>query len=209
MIDGIGGWSELCGFREKTKALYPSIWDLELVKKEMDRLLPHIKDGDRILEVGAGDRRFEAKLKTKRNAVTYKSLDIDRTTHQDYYHLDEIEESFDFVFMFEVIEHLTPEEGLSLLRRLGELLADGGALLVGTPNLYHPHRYFGDITHKTPYKYHELGALMMMAGFKNLRAYRVFNDAFLRRVFRLYVGIHLHKYLDLDFAGTVLIEGEI
>lgn len=206
-MDDTESWSELYSHRQKVKKAYPKVWDIPLVKKEMDRLLPNIKEGYRILEVGAGDRRFEKKIKEHFQEIGYRSCDTDSKTHQDYYDIDEIREQFDFIFMFEVIEHLVPNEGIRMLRRLCRLLREGGILLVGTPNLYHPHRYFGDVTHKTPYKYEELGAVMGMAGLKNLRALRIYNDAFLRRWLRIHVGIALHRYLDVDFAPTVLMEG--
>ncbi|NLI83581.1 MAG: class I SAM-dependent methyltransferase [Deltaproteobacteria bacterium] len=201
-------WSRLYALRQEIRKTYPTIWDVPLVKKELDRLLPNIREGCRILEVGAGDRRFERKLKGRLHWVTYRSCDVDTETMQDYYSVEEITEEFDFIFMFELIEHLSPEEGLALLRRLWEILRPGGCLLLGTPNLYHPHRYFGDITHKTPYKYEELGAVMLMAGFTNLRAYRMYNDAALRRWLRIRLGVVLHRYLDVDFAPTLLMEGE-
>jgi len=208
-MDGFVNWSELYGHRQTVKAAYPRIWDVPLVKKELDRLLPNIVDGCSVLEVGAGDRRFEHKIRAHRNSLVYKSMDIDRSSAQDYYSMGDIDGKFDFVFMFEVIEHLTPPEGLELLKKIRGLLKEGGALLVGTPNLYHPHRYFGDITHKTPYKYEELGALMLLAGFREPRFYRVYNDAFLRRLARVSLGVWLHRYLDIDFAGSILAEGRV
>ena len=200
-------WSGLYASRNEARKRYRSIWDVPLVKKETDRLYADIKDGMTVLEVGAGDRRFEAKIKSKRPGVVYRGMDIDRRTRQDYYSLDEITESFDFVFLFEVIEHLTPEDGLALLRKIHSLLKPGGSVLVGTPNLYHPHRYFGDVTHKTPYKYEELGGLMLTAGFHDLAFFRQYNEPFLKKTFRLSIGILLHKFLDIDFAVTILAEG--
>lgn len=205
MVD-VGAWSNLYQCRQTVKSEYPDIWSLPLVKKEMDRLLPNISEGFSILEVGAGDRRFWKKIQAKRKNIVYRSMDIDRTTQQDFYTLDEINGTFDFIFSFELIEHLTPEEGLSLIKDLRTHLSPQGVLLLGTPNLYHPHRYFGDLTHKTPYKYEELGALLHLGGYTKLRFFRIYNDAWLRRLFRMYVGIWLHRYLDIDFAGTVLVE---
>jgi SAM-dependent methyltransferase len=199
-------WSRLYECRQQVKADYPDIWSLPLVKKEMDRLLPNVREGCSVLEVGAGDRRFWKKIQAKRKNVVYRSMDIDRATQQDFYALDEIRGSYDLIFAFELIEHLTPEDGLTLVKALRAHLSPQGVLLLGTPNLYHPHRYFGDLTHKTPYKYEELGALLRLGGYAGLRFFRVYNDAWLRRLFRIYLGVWLHRYLDIDFAGTVLVE---
>lgn len=204
----IDSWSTLYRYRQAVRHVYPTIWSVPLVKKETDRLLALVKDGQRILEVGAGDRRFAARLAAVRRDLEYRSCDIDRATFQDYYSLEEITGSFDVIYAFELIEHLTSEEGLTLLERLHALLKPAGWLLLGTPNLFHPHRYWGDITHKTPYKYDELGALMMLAKFGRPNIYRIYNDAWWRRWFRLHVGIALHRYLDIDFAPTILLEAQ-
>lgn len=206
-MGGITSWSGLYSKRMQVKAAYPSIWTVPVVKKELELLLPNIREGSRVLEVGAGDRRFGEKLKRHFRNLTFKSMDIDRESTQDFYSLNEIQEEFDLIFLFEVIEHLSPSEGLHMLERLHQLLVHGGLVLVGTPNLYHPHRYFGDLTHRTPYKYEELGGVLLLAGFRNIRAHRIYNDAWLRRLFRLHLGVYLHKYLDLDFAKTVILEG--
>ena len=62
-MTNIQSWSELFDHRKQIKMRYPEIWDIPLVKKEMDRIMPHLREGIRILEMGAGDRRYEAKIK--------------------------------------------------------------------------------------------------------------------------------------------------
>ncbi|MEW6163755.1 MAG: class I SAM-dependent methyltransferase [Pseudomonadota bacterium] len=172
----------------------------------MDCLLPLVADGGRVLEMGAGDRRFGRRLLSLMPNIEYRSYDIDPDTAQDYYKVADIKGPFDCIFAFELIEHLDVEAGLELLQAARSLLKPGGRLLLGTPNLYHPHRYWGDVTHKTPYKYEELGGLLILAGFQSPKVFRIYNDALLRRWFRLSIGIWLHRYLDIDFAGTILIE---
>lgn len=202
-------WSDLYRFRQEIKRCYPTIWSVPLVKKELDCLIPIVANDGRVLEIGAGDRRFGKRLQALKPGIEYRSFDIDRNTEQDYYSLADVEGDFDCIFAFELIEHLDLESGLELLRATRRFLRPEGHLLLGTPNLYHPHRYWGDVTHKTPYKYEELGGLLLMAGFGKPRIYRRYNDAWLRRWFRMYVGIHLHRYLDIDFADTVLIEAVV
>lgn len=202
----IYSWSDLYRHRQAVKRLYPTIWSVPLVKKELDRLLSLVSDGARVLEIGAGDRRFGKRLLSLKPNIEYRSFDIDRNTKQDYYGLEEIEGNFDCIYAFELIEHLSTDEGFALLQKMRTLLRPDGRVLLGTPNLYHPHRYWGDVTHKTPYKYEELGGMILLAGFESPQVFRLYNDAWLRRWFRLHVGILLHRYLDIDFAGTILIE---
>lgn len=199
-------WSRLYAARNSVTRQFPSIWGIPVVKKEMSRLAVHARDGASVLDVGAGDRRFEHKMRVQNATIRYRSFDIDRATHHDYYAIDDIEGQYDLIFAFEVIEHMTPAEGLRMVMNLREHLAPGGTLLLGTPNLYHPHRYFGDLTHVTPYKYEELGALLVLGGYRVQGIYRVFNDSFLRRALRLYLGVWLHRWLSIDFAHTVMVE---
>jgi SAM-dependent methyltransferase len=207
-MKGVESWSQLARNRLRVSKKIGKIWDVPIVKKRMDRLLANITQDSRVLEVGAGDRRYGADLNERFPGLHYRSLDVDPDTRQDYYSLDDIQEQFDFVFLFEVIEHLELLDGLGLLEQLRSRIRSGGRILLSTPNLYHPHQYFGDSTHVTFYKFEELGGLMMTAGFRNIRAFRVYNDAYLRRMFRMYVGVRLHKYLGIDFARTMLLEGE-
>ncbi|HEY8360631.1 MAG TPA: methyltransferase domain-containing protein [Ramlibacter sp.] len=202
-------WSKLYAARNTVSRAFPSIWRIPVIKKEMDRLSRHSRPGAALLEVGAGDRRFERKIKAVCPDVSYQSFDIDRSTRQDYYDIDDIEGRHDLVYAFEVIEHLTPAQGVEMLRKLKRNLAPGGTLLLGTPNLYHPHRYFGDLTHVTPYKYEELGALLVVAGYRVEGFYRIFNDSFVRRALRLHFGVWLHRWLSIDFAHTVLVEAKV
>lgn len=199
-------WSRLYAARNSVTRRFPSIWGIPVVKKEMARLGVHARDGARVLDVGAGDRRFERKMREACPTLRYRSFDIDRTMQHDYYAIDDIEGQYDLIFAFEVIEHMTPAEGLRMLANLREHLASGGTLLLGTPNLYHPHRYFGDLTHVTPYKYEELGALLVLGGYRVQGFYRIYNDSFLRRALRLHLGVWLHRWLSIDFAHTVLVE---
>lgn len=201
----VTSWSQLYRFRQVVKQLYPTIWQVPLVKKELDCLLPLVPESGRILEIGAGNRHIGLRLQHLRPEIEYRSCDIDRETAQDFYSLDEIQGRYDVIFAFELIEHLVLDEGFALLKKCLLHLRDGGFLLLGTPNLYHPHRYWGDVTHKTPFKYEELGGLMLMAGFVAPKAYRQYNDAVWRRWLRIRLGIYLHRYLDIDFAPTVFI----
>lgn len=199
-------WEEFYRYREQVKSYYPTIWKVPIVKKELDRLLPNIKENSRVLEIGAGRRKFMSRILAHRKGVVYESMDVDPDTEQTYYDLDKIKQKYDMIFMFEVIEHVPVTVGFSMLEKIRGMLSDGGVMILGTPNIYHPNRYHGVLSHQSPYKYEDLGAFVQLAGFTNVKIYRMFNDAFLRRVFRLYIGVWLHKYLGIDFAGTILLE---
>jgi 2-polyprenyl-3-methyl-5-hydroxy-6-metoxy-1,4-benzoquinol methylase len=135
-------------------------------------------------------------------------MDIDREQFHDFYSLEEIQESFDVVFLFEVIEHLGLEEGLQLLEKVYHLLNRQGRLVLTTPNVFNPSRFWRDATHRVAYCYDELGGLLLSQSFKIKGMYRTYNDAFHRYLFRVYVMSPLHRYLGIDFAKSILVVGE-
>jgi 2-polyprenyl-3-methyl-5-hydroxy-6-metoxy-1,4-benzoquinol methylase len=201
-------WSRLFEHRDKIHEKYPEIWDLKILRKRFPLMVETIKDGERVLDIGASNRNLEGRLKRNFPEILYKSMDIDRDQVHDFYSLEEIRERFDVVLLFEVIEHLDLEEGIRLLKRIHELLNPGGRLILTTPNVFNPSRYWRDATHKVAYCYDELAGLLMAHQFKVRAMYRTYSDAFLRRLFRIYVMAPLHRYLGIDFAKSILIVAE-
>ena len=167
-----------------------------------------IQEGEKILDIGASNRNLRERLRRHFPKLIYKSMDIDRGQFHDFYSLEEIQESFDVVFLFEVIEHLGLEEGIRLLKKSYDLLSEGGRLILTTPNVFNPSRFWRDATHKVAYCYDELGGLLLAQGFQIRAMYRTYNDAFYRYLFRLYVMAPLHRYLCIDFAKTILVIAE-
>jgi SAM-dependent methyltransferase len=197
-------WSRFYSYREEIRSVYPSVYKLKIKKKLLDLIVEELKKGNKILDVGAYNRSLGEKIINKISPITYKTMDIDKTQPHDYYSLNEISESFDMIILSEVIEHLEFNEGITLLKRLLDLLNSGGKIIISTPNLHHPNRYW-DSDHKTPYRYDEIGGALLSVGFKVDKIYRIYNDQFFRRVFRIYAASHLHRYLDVDFAKSIVV----
>jgi 2-polyprenyl-3-methyl-5-hydroxy-6-metoxy-1,4-benzoquinol methylase len=135
-------------------------------------------------------------------------MDIDREQSHDFYSLEEVQEPFDVVFLFEVIEHLSLEEGVQLIKRIHDVLNEKGRLILTTPNVFNPSRFWRDATHRVAYCYDELGGLLLAHGFEIQAMYRTYNDAFHRYLFRIYVMAPLHRYLGIDFAKSILVIAE-
>jgi SAM-dependent methyltransferase len=171
-------------------------------------MLENIRDGEKVIDIGASTRDLEGRLKRHYPNLVYKSMDIDQEQFHDFYSLEEIQESFDVVFLFEVIEHLDLEEGFELLKRTYDLLNEGGRLILTTPNVFNPSRFWRDATHKVAYCYDELGGLLLAQGFQIKAMYRTYSDAVHRYLFRRYVMASLHRYLGIDFAKSILIVAE-
>ena len=201
-------WSKLFEYRLKIHERYPDIWDLRILRKRFPLMVNTIRDGERILDIGASNRNLEARLKRHFPNLLYKSMDIDREEVHDFYTLEEIRESFDVVLLFEVIEHLELEEGMDLLKRVYDLLNPGGRLILTTPNVFNPNRFWRDATHKVAYCYDELGGILLAHRFEIRVMYRTYSDAFLRYLLRVYVMAPLHRYLGIDFAKSIFIVAE-
>jgi len=201
-------WSRLFEHRGKIHERYPDIWDLKILRKRFPLIVETLQDGEKILDIGASNRNLEGRLKRHFPKLIYKSMDIDREQFHDFYTLDEIAEPFDSVFLFEVIEHLDLEEGIRLFKKIYDLLKPGGRLILTTPNVFNPNRYWRDATHKVAYCYDELAGLLLAHHFQIRAMYRTYSDAFLRYFFRVYVMAPLHRYLGIDFAKSILIVAE-
>jgi SAM-dependent methyltransferase len=201
-------WSKLFSYRDKIHESYPEIWDIPILRKRFPLMLENIRDGEKVIDIGASSRDLGGRLKRHYPNLVYKSMDIDQEQFHDFYSLEEIQESFDVVFLFEVIEHLDLGEGVDLLKRAYDLLNEGGRLILTTPNVFNPSRFWRDATHKVAYCYDELGGLLLAQGYQIKAMYRTYSDAVHRYLFRRYVMASLHRYLGIDFAKSILIVAE-
>ncbi len=201
-------WNKLFECREQIHQMYRDIWNIKILRKRFPLIVRTIADGERILDIGASNRNLEKRLKHHFPNLIYKSMDIDRDQFHDFYSMEEIRETFDVIFLLDVIEHLEFEEGVRLLKRSYDLLNEGGRLIVATPNVFNPGRFWRDATHRVAYCYHELGGLLLARGFSIRAMYRTYNDVFHRYFFRVYVMAPVHRYLGVDFAKSILIVAE-
>jgi len=198
-------WSKLINYRDQIHERYRRIWDIPLIKRRFTLIAKNLYPGMRILDVGDGEQGMEAKIKERYPDVLYKSMDIDCRLPHDFYSLEDIDEQFDLIILLGIIEHLELEEGVKMLRRLNDLLVDGGKMIINTPNVFNPSRFWLDATHKTAYSYEELGGMVLSQGFEVLGIYRIFHASFLKYVFRLTLFYPLHRILNVDFAKSIVI----
>jgi len=199
-------WSTLYAARRRASEQFgKNVYRLPIVRRVRDLVIPEILDGERVLEIGAGDRRLEVLLAKHRRWVHYYSLDSDPCLPHDYRDLSEVTEGFDCVVALEVVEHLTIAELYSLLCSVSELLAPGGRLVVSTPNTFYPPAYLRDATHRTPLCYDELAGLVSSAGLNVARIVRVYHDPLHRKLLRRYAFGWLFRLLGLDFAKQIAL----
>ncbi len=111
-------WSEQLRLRERVHQKYPEVWTLKIIKKRLPIILKYLRDGETLLEVGASNRGLEGRIKKYCPKALYKSMDIDSSYSHDYSSFEEIQENFDMVLLFEVIEHLGLDDGRERVRNI-------------------------------------------------------------------------------------------
>jgi len=198
-------WGEQFRLRERVHEQYPEIWDLKIVRKRLPVILKYLKDGESVLEIGAFNRDLESRIQRPYPHVPYKSLDIDPTYPHDYASFEEIRERFDMVLLFEVIEHLGLEEGREMIGRINGILNPGGRVILTTPNIFKPGQYWKDATHRTPYHYADIGALILREHFELVEVRRVFNEPFIPFLLKACLFSFLFRFLEIDFSKSILL----
>lgn len=198
-------WSDLYRHRRAAAARLGKIEDLPIVRRVREVLCELVRDGDRVLEVGAGDRQMKTMLEGAGRRVDYRSLDIDPHGQHDHRSFDEIKEPFDGAFAFEVIEHLPVDAIHGWLGQLYSAVRPGGWLMLSTPNIYYPPAYLRDVTHQTPLCYDELAGLAAAAGFDVEHVVRIYHDPVHRKLLRRYLFGWLFRMLGFDFARQIVL----
>ena len=184
------------------------ILKLPIIRDYREPLRAFLRPGMKLLDVGANDRSLKTYLDHSLNfAVAYKSMDVDRSHEHDFHSLEEIQERFDAIGCFEVVEHMPPGMALELFQRAYQLLDPKGRIFVSTPNVYHPMSFWSDATHVTPFRIRHLAGWLATAGFSRFWGYRVCNLNWKRR-WRSWRYRGLLRLLNLDFAPGILVVGE-
>jgi len=206
-MDAFDSWSEFYRYRKMFRNSVNSIWKIPIIKRELPLILAKLKNSSKVLEIGASSsNRYKPGILEAFPGVEYKSMDVDRQTKQDFYSLDDITGQYDLIISFEVVEHLLLNEIMATLKKAYDVTAGNGHIILSTPNIFHPHRFW-DSTHKTPLRYEEISALLMIAGYKDIKVYRKHTEPFLQKMIRHTIGKPLHKMLDIDFAKTIVVVG--
>lgn len=199
-------WEKVKHFREAAARKLKPLHRYPVVPDSRQMLLDRAPSSGSLLDVGANDRNVERYLKSRGATLKYYSCDVDRSLPHDFYDLDEVTINFDQSSLFDVIEHVSPEVAMDILKKIHGHLKPGGQLFVTTPNVDHPTRFWRDCTHITPFRFDELAGFLMAAGFEDIEIYRVARLKWQDRLRRLWAGPML-RLLGADFAPTILLIG--
>jgi SAM-dependent methyltransferase len=202
---GLPPWSGLHERRRALERRWPTIFSIPLVRRASDLVLREARPGLRVLEAGAGDRRMKERLEAAAPGLVYRSADPDPSGTHDWRDVHAAEGPFDLVFALELIEHLSAEDAMAFLRRCRALLAPGGRLLLGTPDVFTPGRWHRDAGHLTPFSPWELGGFVEEAGFRVESLHRAWNAPLAERFLRRVLLAWLHRLTGADYAHSVIV----
>ncbi len=205
MDAGRPSWDRMMARRKDVRRRFPDPLRLPLTRRPEALIASRLPGSVRLLDVGAGDGSLEGKLRAEGAEVDYTGVDPLGTATVRA--LDEARGPFGAACLLEVIEHLEPDEGADLLRAVREKLAPGSPVFLSTPNVFKPGQFERDATHKTPYAWEELGALVLVAGFELEGLFRVYNAPWVSRLAHLVVFRWLHRFLQIDCARSVMAVG--
>lgn len=89
-------------------------------------------------------------------------------------HLQSCPDTFDLIFLRDVVEHFDKADVLPLFRVCRSALRPSGRLVIQVPNGASPwvgRVLYGDFTHETAYTQSSLAQIFLLAGYENYRAY--------------------------------------
>lgn len=119
-----------------------------------------------------------------------------------------LKRKFDLIMVSNLLEHLTQEEALALLKDCRDYLNPDGYLVVMQPNFAISYRkYFDDYTHKTVYTDVSLTAILKNCGYEIARSEKAFLPLTVKSRFPKW-GFLVRFYLSMPFrpfAGQMLI----
>ena len=199
-------WNRLKTGRSKAYRMLPSVLRLPLIGNHREPLLQMIEEGQSILDIGANDRNLKGYLsKNCSKYYEYYSYDIDESNVHDYYSMMDINRNFDLITIYEVIEHLSVSEAYKILEKSLTLLNDHGHIIISTPNVYHPVRFWRDCSHVTPFAYDELVGLLMTVGYQNFTVYRIKSNMRIRDWLVYFFFKPLIQLLGIDYATGIAV----
>ena len=120
--------------------------------KELD--LNQFKTSGTLLNFGCGSSTFNSMCEREIR------VDSDKTVFPDFVDLECIEnKSISTVIANQVFEHISFEQLKSVISDISRTMREDGIIIATLPNICNWIKYVGDVDHKTPLTFYQLGAL--------------------------------------------------
>jgi len=188
---------------------FGDIFALSIIDNPTRETRNHYACGN-ILDIGAGKaqplyKTFQKRLQNGK----YYSLDTDPQGDFDFHHIDDIpgELTFSLIIANQVFEHLDIAESIKLMYKVSQRLQVGGRVIITVPNISHPNRQRGDITHKTSWSFE---GFYMVFKYANLEVTQIVRyskrhpQGFMEKLITKYVS----RVYRMDWCDSILMVGE-
>jgi len=169
-------------------------------------LINELSSATTVLDVGAGDRYYADVLKKLGLSAKYSSVDLDTTYgSHDYREFLQVQDKFDAILMFELIEHLSLNDGIEFMAHARQLLRPNCPLIISTPNAHHPNQVWrSELTHIRPWPANSLYAILRLVGFDSVKLVRQYFLSGRKRRLIAPLTKALYRILELDHAQTTI-----
>lgn len=165
--------------------------------------------GGQVLDFGCGVSKPLQKVLGIEDDL-YHSCDTDPSGAFTYASPNEIPDdaTYEIIAANQVFEHLTFKEGIQTAVQLARHVAPGGIFQIGTPNPQHPSRHLSNPTHKTPWNYLNLCALLELGGLDPFFCARCNKVAGPRWYERPFINM-VCRVFRMDWCDTVYAVGRL
>ena len=197
--------SQLASWASECSSRFGKIHQLPVVASSYSECC-RLYQGGVVLDVGAG---VEKPLKhiLALDDEHYFSLDNDPNGQFDYTSFNEIraEVKFDLIVLNQVLEHLTIDLSVSIMRHVTGRLADGGYAVISVPNMQHPVRFWSHALHITPWPYDHLYGLVRQCGLEVLTICRYNKLPLLRNPVKRFVIRTVCDVFRVDWCDSIVV----
>jgi len=192
-------WAPECGSR------FGRIHQLPIVPSSYSecRRLYH---GGKVLDVGAGAAK-PLKQALALDDEHYFSLDNDPEGEFNYTSFDEMPPgtNFNLIVLNQLLEHLTIDESVVVMRHVAARLADGGYAVLSVPNMQHPVRFWGHALHITPWPYDHLYGLVRHCGLEVVTVARYNKFPLPRNPIKRFIIRTVCDAFRMDWCDSILV----
>src|SRR6266542_4037870 len=199
-------------FDDRRKTLWRSLWRYHFSK--------YVRRSDCVLELGSGYADFINNVEAARRiAVDIWPQFVEHLAPGVEWHIGDAtelgfveDESVNFAFASNLVEHLTKEAFCKLLRQLKRKVAPGGLIALLQPNYRYAFReYFDDYTHVAVYSHVTLCDYLAVQGFEIVECIPRFVPLTIKsrfKVWPLLIWLYLHSPLK-PFGKQMLIVARV